>query len=93
MIQYAHVGDTDTEILLDTKRDLTNADSVAIVITRPDGTEAIRVGQVYDTTWVRYKTQATDFTIPGLYYLKPKVTLQYAAWSGSGNTAELEVLE
>lgn len=93
MIQHAHVGDVGTDILLNVRKDVSTASSLKILITRPDGSDVLRSAQPYNVTYVRYQTEAEDFTIPGWYKLQPKVVSQYEDQVHSGDVFNLEVLE
>lgn len=85
-----YLGDIGTEIVIDCGIDLTQSTAVTIVALRPDGTKVDWSSAVYQSTFVRYVTQAGDLSIPGLWQLQPKI--ESPTWSGSGSVVEMTVM-
>lgn len=80
-----YVGDIGTEILVDTGSDISTATSVSLKVQKPSGKEAVWVGTVYDTDYIRYVVKTGDFNEVGTYRVQAYVTLP--SWSGLGDTA------
>jgi len=90
------VGDTGTDILLDTQADITGA-TVSIKVIKPNGPVVIWDATPYalhgTTTYVRHTTVTTDFDVPGRYRVQPQIALADGSWSGRGGYAEFDVLK
>ena len=86
-----YVGDSGTEIILDTLVDLSTATKVSIKVRRPNGAVTEWVGTVFETTKVRYVTQPGDLSVKGPHLLQAYAEMP--VWIGRGETVELEVSE
>lgn len=81
-IKY-YVGDTGTEVCVDTGSDITTSTSVKLHVLKPESSTAVWwTGAVYDTTKIRYYTLAEDFSIAGIYKLQAFVTTASGSWTG-----------
>lgn len=87
-----YVGDIGTEIILDTKTDISGASSVAIKYMKP-GTTSISswVGTILDGTKVRYVLQVDDIDVSGTWKIMAYVNM--GAWAGHGETVTLSVYD
>jgi len=77
-----YVGDTGTELLLDTGQSLAGATTVSIKARKPDGVSVNWVGTVFETTKVRFLTLADSFDQAGLWSLQAKVIMPSGVWLG-----------
>ncbi len=85
-----YVGDVGTEVILDTEEDLSTATTHNILWKSPGGS-GTWVGEVVETTKVRYIIQAGDWNYPGLWKFQTSIIMPN--WSGTGETAEEEIYE
>ncbi len=80
-----YVGDTGTEILLDTGANLTGNSSLQILVRKPNNTtvlwDAARVGS---TSVIKFVTLSNTLNVAGTWKLQAKVTIP--GWSGHGET-------
>ena len=86
-----YVGDTGTEIKLDTESDLSTATLVSIEAKRPDGTTVSWAGTVVELTKIRFYSQAGTFNQDGNWKLQAKAVLPSGTWLGS--TVALKVYQ
>jgi len=86
-----YIGETGTEILLDTKTDITAATDTRIKCKKPGGTIVEWAAAVKDTTKLSYITSSGDFDQAGVYRVQASLTLGF--WSGLGEAASFKVLE
>jgi len=84
-----YVGDVGTAIIVDVCSDITQATLVALDVTRPDKTTTRWVGNVYDTTKIRYYADVGDFSLAGEYRVQAYVEMP--GWQGHGNTTTFKV--
>jgi hypothetical protein len=77
-----YVGDTGTELQLDTGVSLASATAQSIEARRPDGTTVSWAGTVVESTKVRYISLADTFNQAGDWKLQAKVTLPTGTWTG-----------
>ena len=85
-----HVGDVGTELRADTRSDLTGANSVALLVEKPDGTQATWVGINLDNRYVQYFTVDGDWSVEGEYCIH--AFAEFATGSQfHGNVAKLMV--
>lgn len=86
-----YVGETGTEILVDTGVDITTATNTKIKCKKPDGTTVEWGASVKDTTKLSYLTQEGDFNQAGTYRVQASLSL--GGWTGLGETASFKILE
>ena len=87
-----YIGDTGTELILDTNEDITGS-TVSIEVKKGDGTIDEWTGcTIYDTTKVKYVLDSDDLNCAGIYKVQAHVTL-LSGWSGLGETAEFQVYD
>lgn len=86
-----YVGDTGTEIIVDTCDDITTATLVKLMVQKPDDTIVEWVGSVYDTTKIRHVVVAGDLDLAGEYLVQAYV--QMPSWVGRGNNTSFKVNE
>ena len=91
MANKYYVGDTGTEIVLDTKVDLTGGTDAKIKVKKPDGNAVEWDASIKDTTRLSHVAAADDLDQAGTYLLQASITLGY--WKGRGETAYLRVYE
>ena len=79
------------ELLVDTGIDLTGADEVKILYKKPNNQHGEWVGEVNDTTKIKYILAPGDVDVHGIWYIQ-----SYAKFSDSelyGEKVPVEVLE
>lgn len=91
MSKNIYVGAVGTEIVLNTFTDLTTASTTKIRYRRPDFVEGEWPATVFETTKVRYITQADDIAPSGVWTLQAYVELP--DWEGLGSSAPMTVLD
>ena len=89
MSNMIFLNDVGTEIILDTRVDISAATTANILYTKPDGTTGTWVGVVYDTTKVKYTVVTDDLDVTGDWKLQVSVVLP--SWSGRGEYAQMAV--
>lgn len=77
-----YVGDTGTALVLDTGQSLAGATAVSIEARKPNGTAVSWAGAVFETTKVRYISQAGTFDQAGDWKLQAYVQLPSGTWRG-----------
>jgi hypothetical protein len=85
-----YVGEIGTEILLDTKVDITTATNTKIKCKKPDATTVDWTATIKETTKLSYIIVSGDFNQTGLYMVQASLTL--GGWTGLGETATFMVL-
>jgi hypothetical protein len=85
-----YVGDTGTEIKLDTLVDLSLASVVSIEVKKPDNSIVSWPGTKVETSKIKYVTLANTLNLPGNWKLQAKATLPSGSWTGA--TVVLRVL-
>lgn len=84
------VGDVGTSIELDTGVDITSATTVQIDYLKPGAsTSASWDAEVFETTKVRYFTEAGDVDVDGDWDMQ--VYVEMPSWSGHGEVALVHV--
>ena len=85
-----YIGDIGTDLILDTKTDLSLATSVKILYKKP-GQNLIAewTGAVFETTKIKYTFVADDLDTVGVYKIMAHVVIP--TWSGCGETAHFQV--
>lgn len=89
MTNKIYLGDTGTEIILDTGEDLTSA-TVMKILYKNKTTSGEWIATVVETTKLRYVTQTDDLDVSGVW--KVQAYVEMPSWSGKGNTASFNVL-
>lgn len=87
-----YVGDTGTELILDTNEDIGGA-TVSIRVRKGDGTVTEWTSTTYGAipqTKVRHIMGADDLSCSGIYRVQAHVQLT-SGWTGLGETAEFQV--
>lgn len=88
-IKY-YVGDTGTEIIVDTCSDITTATKVALLVLKPNASAAEEwIGTVEEETKIKYVVKVNDFDVAGEYRMQSYVEMP--GWEGRGNTARFKV--
>lgn len=77
-----YMGDTGTELKLDTEVSLATATAQSIEARRPDGTTVSWPATVVEGTKVRFFTLADTLNAAGDWKLQARVTLPTGAWTG-----------
>lgn len=77
------LGDYGTEIVLDTKQDLTSATSVKIRYKKPSGNVGEWTATVTDTTKVKYTTASGDIDEAGTWEIQVVVEFPGAKFYGT----------
>lgn len=85
------IGDWGTEIVLDTKEDISTATEYQIVGTKPDGTTVEWDAVIEDTTKVLYVTEEGDIDLAGTWVLRSRVVSPAGHWTG--NRAKVKVVD
>jgi len=88
MTEKLYVGDVGTVVVLECGRDLSQAESPAIVVRRPDGTSRTWPAEA-EGTRLRYVTRQGDLSMPGVHCLQ--AAYSQGDYCGRGATAELLV--
>ena len=83
--------DIGTDIIVDTGVDISTATSVALKVTKPDGTTETWTGSVYSSNYVKFSSVAATFDQAGVYLLQAYVVM--TAWTGHGNTTKFKVYD
>ena len=91
MANKYYVGDIGTEIVLDTKVDLTGGTDAKIKVKKPDGSAVEWDASIKDTTGLSHVAAADELDQAGTYLLQASITL--GSWKGRGETAYLRVYE
>jgi len=87
-----YVGDVGTEIKIDMQEAMAGATNITFEVKKPNGEEKTWSGiEITETTKLKYKTQADDLDISGIYKIQPKLTI--ATWTGKGYTVTFRVYE
>jgi len=84
-----YVGDIGTEIIVDTCTDITQATVTDLNVEKPDGTDVVWHGSIFETTKIRYVVQQGDFDQAGEYMLQAYVEI--VGWRGRGNVTSFKV--
>ena len=95
-----YVGDVGTVIRLDTDPsgdagiDLSSADTLKILVKKPDGTlDEWEATQYSDTTQIQYITEEGDLDIKGTYKFQAYIAWDNPASEHRGETASIKVYE
>ncbi len=91
MANKYYVGDIGTEILLDTKVDLTGGTDAKIKVKKPDGNAVEWDASIKDTTRLSHVAEADELDQAGTYLFQASITL--GSWKGRGETAYMRVYE
>jgi len=86
-----YVGDVGTVITVNTKTNLTTATLLQLHVLKPDGTQVIWNGTLYNTKYIRYTTGGDDLDISGDYRLQAYVELPL--WRGHGDATTFRVYD
>jgi len=89
MSAQVHVGDIDTEIVLDCVAVVTGLTTAKIKYRKPDGTTGEWDAEIEGTTQIKYVTAKDDLDVPGVWILQAYV--EFPAWSGHGAEAAMVV--
>lgn len=84
-----YVGDVGTVIIVNTKEDLAAATVTNIKVQKPNKTEVIWAGTVYENTKIKYIIQEGDFDVPGDYMVQAYIEIP--GWKGRGETTQFTV--
>ena len=84
-----YVGDTGTEIVLDTGSPIIGASVVQVRARKPSGAIALWVGVVVEVNKIRYTTLVGDINEQGIWKLQAYVATPL--WTGLGETLEIKV--
>ena len=76
------MGDTGTELVLDTGQSLAGATAVTVEARKPDGSAVSWTGAVFESTKVRFVSLAGSFDQSGDWRLQAKVVLPSGTWLG-----------
>lgn len=77
-----YVGDTGTAIVLDVGQSLAGALAVSVEAQKPNGEAVSWTGAVFESTKVRFVTQAGSLDAPGVWRLQARVVLPSGTWLG-----------
>lgn len=90
-----YVDDYGTEILVDTKSDLSEATTLQLKVRKPSGSKVTWTGtlgsmnELGEYTTIRYVVQDGDWDEVGIWKLQAKVVTP--SWSGRGNTVTFKL--
>lgn len=87
-----YVGDTGTQVVLNTGAAVAGAASLQILVRKPDGSEVTWNATPDGSQSMTYTTDSDDLNLPGTYLLQAKITTPSGgAWLGQ--TARLRVYD
>lgn len=89
MADKIYKDDIGTILILDTKSTLTGATEASIKYKKPDGIEGTWVGEVFETTKVKYVVEDGDLDMAGKWTLQ--VYVELASWKGRGEAVQMKV--
>lgn len=84
MADKHYKGEVGTEILVDCGCVITGASDITLKIKKPDGTKVDWDAIIDGTNFLKHTTIASDFSLPGKYYLQASLTI--SSWAGLGET-------
>lgn len=77
-----YVGETGTNIILDTGSDIEGATTSKILVRKPDGTKVEWDANVYDETKLKYTLAEDDLDQSGTYYMQALIATGSGEWRG-----------
>lgn len=88
-----YIGEVGTEIILNCGKDLTNAQSLKILVKKPNGQVVVWDAEPYrsDKNSLRHVTEATDFDQSGEYLIQSKVKI--GGTEGLGSSASFMIYD
>lgn len=89
MTSPVFVGDTGTEIVLETGVDLSSATLRRIVARKPNGVDVNWTATADSATAIKYVTQDNDLDLAGVWQLQAYV--ETPSWKGSGAVVSMTV--
>lgn len=84
-----YVGDTGTDIILDSGADISSATTLQIKYKKPSGDTGAWTATVQSTTKAVYTTQAGDLDESGEWRIQ--IYVELSSWSGHGEAVSLTV--
>lgn len=86
-----HVGDVDTEIIIEMDEDLSAISDAEFHVQKPDGTEVVWTADV-GSAQLSYVVGSGDLDMAGRWIIQPYVKFTGSlAWEGHGDSVEFEV--
>ena len=82
MTDKHYVGETGTNIIIDTGSDIEGATTSKILVRKPDGTHAEWEASVYDETKLKYTLAEGDLDKSGTYYMQAMIGTGSGEWRG-----------
>jgi len=89
MADKTYVDNIGTVIDIDMGQDISGASTTDLYVKKPDGTEDIWTGIIYESNYIRYVIVADDLNEAGTYYIQPYLVM--SGWSGYGKTVSFKV--
>jgi len=84
-----YINAIGVEIIIETCLDITEATKTVLEIEKPDGTKEEWVGEIYNTTQIKYITTDGDLDQSGKYYVQAYV--ETVTSTGYGTTTSFNV--
>lgn len=84
-----YVGDTGTDIILDSGSDISSQTSLKIKYRKPDGTVGEWAALVTETNKAKYTTLENDLDLAGIWQMQ--IYVELPDWSGYGELAEVAI--